>query len=93
MTTDDPHSEKRIGYRPKYLLLCVDGAGRDWLWRTTDDRIIAVDETERFRAVTLDADADPEAIVAHVADEYGIIRQYLAGTLADALATQLEVAD
>jgi len=93
MSNNAPTSQKRNprnGVQPKYLLLCVDSAGCDWLWRTTDDMVLTVDETELVQARELPADASPEALLAQIDSDIGIARRYLAGSMAGALAQGLD---
>lgn len=91
MTDYDTTSEKRTDdLRPKYILLCVDADDRHWIWRTTDDRVLAVANGRLVRNRTLPRDESPEALLARIDADIGIKRQYYARTLAGALAARIE---
>jgi len=91
MTDYDTTSEKRTAQlRPKYVLLCVDTDGRHWVWRTTDDRVLAVENGRLVRNRTLPRDESPEALLARIAADIGIERQTYARTFAGALAAGIE---
>lgn len=91
MQLDAPHSENRTGYRPTWLMLCVDSAGRDWLFRTRDGMVFVIDEADVVKRRPLPADESPEALLAHVDAEIGIAEPYLAGSMVEAITP--EVAD
>jgi hypothetical protein len=89
MQLDAPHSENRTGYRPTWLLLCVDAAGRDWLFRTRDGMVFVINERRVVKRQPLPADESPEALLAHVDAEIGICTRYLAGSMAEAITPEV----
>lgn len=89
MYDNEPSELNRNGARPKYILLLVDGAGRDWYWRTTDDALLAIDGTEIFFRGHVAPETErlsPEAAVSAIADEHGVTRQAFGTTVLDQLA-------
>lgn len=90
MMDNAPVSRKRNGARPKWLLLAVDGAGRDWLFRTSDETVFVIDEAAIIKRFPLAADKSPEALVARIADQEGITRRHLAGSMAAAITQGLD---
>jgi len=76
MATTNPHSESRIGVRPRYILLGVDEQDRHHVYRTTDDTVTVIRDGERQFVIELAGDETPDDQMQIVAEHTGWQTRY-----------------